>query len=81
MLVAAWAAHYGDIELSLAAAAAGTRTRSHNVWFLWLPLFDQVRQTSGFVALLTDLGLPEYWRAHGWPTFCTPSSATDFECR
>jgi adenylate cyclase len=81
MLVAAWAAHYGDIELSLAAAAASTRTRAHNVWFLWLPLFDQVRQTEGFVRLVTDLGLVEYWEAHGWPASCTPSGQVHFDCR
>lgn len=47
-------------------------------WF-WLPVFDEVRQESGFHALIERSGITEYWRAHGWPVMCDPDGAS-FRC-
>lgn len=80
MVAAAWAAHHGDVELALHAAAGGTKLRAHNVWFLWLPLFRDIRRTPAFKRLMTDLGLVAYWRANGWPSACRTIGSDDFEC-
>lgn len=80
MVAAAWAAHYGEVDLALRAATGGTAIRAHNVWFLWLPLFQDVRQTPGFKRLLADLGLVDYWRRNGWPQTCRAIGSDDFEC-
>ena len=80
MVAAAWAAHFGDIDLALQAATGGTEVRAHNAWFLWLPLFENVRRAPGFKRLVTDLGLPEYWRRNGWPSACRPTGNDDFAC-
>jgi len=79
-VAAAWAAHFGDVDLALRAARGATQTRRHNIWFLWLPLFDDVRRSPGFVDLVSDLGLVEYWRRHGWPRFCRPAAGGEIEC-
>jgi TolB-like protein/DNA-binding winged helix-turn-helix (wHTH) protein len=79
-LVAAWAAYYGDAELALAAAQSATRTRKHNVWFLWLPLFEEVRRTPGFRKLVAELGLVDYWGEYGWPAACRGVSNVAFQC-
>jgi tetratricopeptide (TPR) repeat protein len=81
MVAAAWAAHYGDVDFALLAAAGGTEIREHNVWFLWLPLFEEVRRTPGFKRLISDLGLVEYWKLNDWPNACRAVGADDFECR
>ena len=79
-LVAAWAAYYGDTELALAAARSATRTRKHNVWFLWLPLFEEVRRAPGFRKLVSELGLVEYWGEYGWPPACREVSTVALKC-
>jgi TolB-like protein len=80
MIAAAWAAHYGNVELALTAAGRGAQTRRHNIWLLWLPLFDDVRRSPGFEALVANIGLVEYWKQYGWPSFCRPVDTADFEC-
>jgi TolB-like protein/DNA-binding winged helix-turn-helix (wHTH) protein len=80
MVAAAWAAHYGDIEFALRAAAGATEVRAHNVWFLWLPLFEDTRRTPAFKRLIADLGLVDYWRLNEWPSACRAIGSDDFEC-
>jgi hypothetical protein len=80
MVAAAWAAHYGDVDLALRAAAGGTEVRAHNAWFLWLPLFKDVRRAPAFKRLIADLGLADYWRQNEWPSACHAVGAGDFEC-
>lgn len=80
MVAAAWAAHFGDVELALQAAAGGTATRAHNVWLLWLPVFQEVRRAPEFKRLLANLGLTRFWRENGWPSTCRPLGGDDFEC-
>jgi len=35
----------------------------------------------GFKCTLERLGVPAYWRKHGFPPQCRPLGATDFECK
>ena len=30
--------------------------------------------------MMRDIGLPEYWRKHGFPPQCRPIGDDDFEC-
>jgi len=78
--IAAWAAFYGDNDLALDAAADSSKDRVQNIWFLWLPVFDEVRQTDGFRRLVEERGLVAYWEMFGWPDFCSPTEGTEFEC-
>jgi TolB-like protein/DNA-binding winged helix-turn-helix (wHTH) protein len=80
MVAAAWSAHYGNTELAMKAAAGATQVRAHNAWFLWLPLFADVRQAPGFKPFVAELGLVDYWRKNGWPSACRGVGADDFEC-
>ena len=48
--------------------------------FVWHPSYAPVRKTERFKALMRKVGLVEYWRAKGWPEFCKPVGADDFEC-
>ncbi len=42
---------------------------------LFLPPASALRATPGFYALLTDIGLDDYWRVTGPPDFCTTPEA------
>jgi adenylate cyclase len=48
---------------------------------LWFPDYAAYRKTADFKKLVTALGLPAYWRKHGWGDFCKPVGQSDFECR
>lgn len=48
---------------------------------LWLPDYAAYRKTADFKKLLTALGLPNFWRTHGWGDFCKPLGSSEFECR
>ena len=39
-----------------------------------------IRQTAEFKALLSELGLVDHYRQHGWPDLCRPLGEEDFEC-
>ena len=41
---------------------------------------NALRQSSRFKQMVTRMGLPNYWREHGWPDFCQPVGDEDFEC-
>jgi tetratricopeptide (TPR) repeat protein len=49
-------------------------------WLLWHPSYSPVWKTERFKAYARKAGLVEYWRARGWPEFCRPVGADDFEC-
>jgi TolB-like protein/tetratricopeptide (TPR) repeat protein len=48
---------------------------------LWLPDYAPYRRTADFKKLLTAIGLPAYWRKHGWGNFCKAVGSSDFECK
>jgi adenylate cyclase len=50
------------------------------IQIIWSPSLAKVRQTQRFKTLVRDVGLVDYWRAHGWPDLCRPQGDTDFAC-
>jgi hypothetical protein len=42
-------------------------------WLLWFPDMAAFRQDPRFAMLVTELGLMDYWREHGWPDACQPA--------
>lgn len=51
-------------------------------WFMhvWAQPYEQLRKTERFKSLMRNAGMVDYWRAKGWPDFCRPVGADDFEC-
>jgi hypothetical protein len=47
---------------------------------LWWPLPPAVRKTQRLKALARQSGLVDYWKAHGWPDLCHPTTGDDFDC-
>jgi tetratricopeptide (TPR) repeat protein len=47
---------------------------------LWHPSYAAVRKMERFKAVVREAGLVDYWRERGWPAFCRPIGADDFEC-
>lgn len=82
IMLATWAAYFGDPELALEAFGRGPAgVQTIVVWQLWLPIFSDMRQLPGFKDLVSDLGLVDYWRERdNWPDFCAPVGSSDFEC-
>ena len=39
----------------------------------WLNGLAAFRQDPRFTDLMTELGLVDYWREHGWPVACQPA--------
>ncbi len=79
VLIAYWAAYYGDAQLALDqlnAIAHGAVDEG----LLWRPVLSEVRKLPGFKKLVAREGLVEYWRAKGWPDLCRPTVGDDFEC-
>lgn len=73
--VIVWASYYGDYDLALEAMR-----RSTDLWAFWTPLTKPLRETAEFRQILTDIGLVDYYREHGWNDYCRPTGETDFVC-
>jgi hypothetical protein len=43
------------------------------LWIIWRPSMAPFRQDPRFAGLVTELGLFDYWREHGWPDACRPA--------
>jgi TolB-like protein/Tfp pilus assembly protein PilF len=43
------------------------------LWIIWQPELAAFRQDPRFAELVTELGLVDYWREHGWPDACQPA--------
>jgi hypothetical protein len=43
-------------------------------------VFAEARRLPEFKALVTGLGLVDYWRATGWPDVCRADGEHDFTC-
>jgi hypothetical protein len=41
--------------------------------FYWSPYLVAFRQDPRFAELVTEHGLVDYWREHGWPDACQPA--------
>lgn len=78
--MAAWSAYFGDPELALRQMGDAIAQQPSRVWYLWLPVFSDVRRQPGFKNLIRDLDLVDYWRDYGWPDNCRAAGDSDFEC-
>jgi hypothetical protein len=47
---------------------------------LWSPQHAPIRKTERFKAFVRAAGFVDYWRAHGWPDLCRPTTGDDFVC-
>ncbi len=74
------AAHWGKHELAVEFMREGLNDAWLSFHWLWLPVFDETRRTQAFRNLLADSGIVDYWRRHGWPDVCRPTSDEDFVC-
>jgi len=48
--------------------------RNNFVWYLWRSDMAPFRQDPRFAALVTGLGMVDYWREYGWPDVCQPAA-------
>lgn len=46
----------------------------------WDPVHAGFRNSPAFRRILERLGVPAYWREHGYPPQCRPAGAGDYEC-
>jgi adenylate cyclase len=46
----------------------------------WDPAHAGMRGTPAFKRIVEQIGIPAYWREHGYPPQCRPVGRTDFEC-
>jgi adenylate cyclase len=46
----------------------------------WDPVHTGFRNSPAFRRILEYLGVPAYWREHGYPPLCRPLGADDYEC-
>jgi TolB-like protein/tetratricopeptide (TPR) repeat protein len=46
----------------------------------WLPSLQNYRRTPRFKKMMIEAGVLDYWNKEGFPSFCRPIGATDFEC-
>jgi TolB-like protein/DNA-binding winged helix-turn-helix (wHTH) protein len=79
-ILAAIAAQLDDPELALRIwqhELDGTRLRLMRIWG---PVYADMRSLPDFAALMTEIGLPPYWREFGWPDRCRPGGQEGFEC-
>jgi serine/threonine protein kinase/tetratricopeptide (TPR) repeat protein len=81
-LLAAYAGHYGDQDLALAALRRSlVDFRGFSLVILWWRALARARRLAGFKDLVRDLGLVAYWRETGnWGDFARPVGEDDFEC-
>lgn len=74
--VAAWAGYHGGSDIALDALR-----RNPDGWVIWLPVMESVRRDPGFVDLVHDIGLVDYWEEFGWGDFCARTESGDIVCK
>jgi TolB-like protein/DNA-binding winged helix-turn-helix (wHTH) protein len=75
----ALAAYSGDTNAANALLRTSTEKVSTSIFWVWLPVFADLRRTEAFKQLLVDVGLIDYWQQHGWPPMCQPHAGA-FRC-
>lgn len=78
LVLAHWAGYYGDAATALALLRRIPRQlfTGDVALALWRPVFSDMRRLPEFSELVHELGLVDYWRAHGWSDFCRPTGDT-----
>ena len=64
------AAFFDDDKLAMELFTAGLPNTGGSAWFMWMPLFHDMRQRPEFVQWLRDRGFVAYWDEFGWPSIC-----------
>jgi TolB-like protein len=54
--------------------------QSNDLAYWWFPYPLEFRDSPHRKRLMREIGLPEYWRQHGFPPQCKPVGKDDFEC-
>jgi adenylate cyclase len=60
--------------------AAERQERTSTLVSYWDPVHAGFRNSRAFRSILEQLGIPAYWREHGYPPQCRPVGADDYEC-
>jgi adenylate cyclase len=60
--------------------AAAWQGRITTLVSYWDPVHTGFRNSPAFRRILEYLGVPAYWREHGYPPQCRPVGANDYEC-
>jgi adenylate cyclase len=60
--------------------AADTESLHVSSALFWDPAHSGMRGTPAFKRIVEQIGIPAYWREHGYPPQCRPVGRTDFEC-
>jgi len=53
---------------------------SSELSYWWFPYPLEFRNSPHRKRMMREIGLPEYWRKHGFPPQCRPIGDSDFEC-
>ena len=81
-VMALWAGWFGDPDLANKILHDAVLKNNLNLFGAWLPFMQAARRKPEFKALLTEIGLVDYWRSTGtWGEFCHPVGKDDFECK
>jgi TolB-like protein len=78
--IAFWAAHFGDAEFAMTIMEKVFEYSAESVFYFWLPVMQEVRQTSRFKEFAREIGLVDYWNEFGWPDCCHLMDNGEFEC-
>jgi TolB-like protein len=54
--------------------------RSSELQYWWFPYPLEFRNSPHRKRMMREIGMPEYWRKHGFPPQCRPIGDNDFEC-
>ncbi|MCP5144517.1 MAG: winged helix-turn-helix domain-containing protein [Gammaproteobacteria bacterium] len=73
LYLSAMAAYIGRPEQALAILEITLQDVWYNIYFVWLPIFKEVRQLPEFAPLLARSGLIEFWQVNAFPDICHPT--------
>jgi adenylate cyclase len=73
---------HGHFLMMLGAYDLAAESESQQVAsvLFWDPAHAGMRGTPAFKRIVEQIGIPAYWREHGYPPQCRPVGRTDFEC-
>jgi len=78
--ISVWAAYFGNPEFAMDAMEKGVKLEGSGIFWIWLPVMKDVRQTPRFKTFVKKIGLVDYWNKFGWPDMCHQLDNGDFVC-